>query len=142
MRDGGDPVIADTTDLSTFPGFPTTPTTPGGSQPLEMQKSVMTVPSLDPGGTEYISFFLRASTIGSRAVAVQLRYSVALDAETCVCSCLKVVEVEMIPVFEFSFSVLNQRLEETKQVSAGQGFMILPKVVCVSPHNLVITDSR
>jgi len=142
LRDGGDPVIADTTDLSTFPGFPTTPTTPGGSQPLEMQKSVMTVPSLDPGGTEYISFFLRASTIGSRAVAVQLRYSVALDAETCVCSCLKVVEVEMIPVFEFSFSVLNQRLEETKQVSAGQGFMILPKVVCVSPHNLVITDSR
>ena len=142
MRDGGDPLIADTTSLSTFPGYPTTPTTPGGSQPIELQRFVQTVPGLEPGVPQHASFFLRASTLGSRVVAVQLRYSVVVDGESCVCSSFSLVEVELSPVFQFSSCVLNGQLEEAKAVGAGQGFMIMPKLVCLSPHTLLVTESR
>ena len=83
-------MIADTTDLSTFPGFPTTPTTPGGSQPLEIIKSTLSLPSLEPGQEENVSFYLRSSTMGGRAVSCQLRYMLEVAGELCVCSSYQV----------------------------------------------------
>ena len=77
-----------------------------------------------------------------RAISCELRYTIELDGEPCVCSCCKVFQLEVSPPFSFNFSLLNQLLEETKQVVADESFLIVPEVSCISPHTLVVTGSR
>jgi len=142
LRDGGDPLISDTTCLNTLPGYPTTPTTPGGSQSLEMAKSSASVCDIDSGSSQLLRFYLRASTLGTRAVVCQLRYSIQLRGESCVCSSQQVFEVRVVPPFSFSYHLFNQMLEETKQVSTDQHFLIVPKVTCISTHGLTLINTR
>jgi len=142
LRDGGDPLISDTTCLSTFPGYPVTPTTPGGSQPLEMAKSSVVVPELDPDTNQLVRFYLRASTLGTRAIVCQLRYSVQLRGESCICSSQQVVEIPVVPPFSFTYILVNRVMEETNQVTADQHFLIVPKLTCLSPHRLMAKNSR
>jgi len=142
LRDGVDPLISDTTELNTFPGFPATPTTPGGSQPLEIVRSRLSIDSLEAGATSGLDFYLRASTLGLRAVSCELRYQEELEGKSCTCSSFRVFELEVIPPFSFNFSLFNQELEESKQVAADENFTIVPEISCVSSHSIIIKHSR
>ena len=143
LRDGGDPLIADTTCLSTFPGFPTTPSTPGGSQPLQLIKSSVTLHSLAPGeSSKQQTFYLNASTIGNRVLSCQLRYTGHVNNVATMSSCATLFNIDVIQPFTFSFLLHNKMLTESKVVHVDENFCITPKIECASPHELVVTESR
>ena len=142
LRDGGDPLIADTTCLSTFPGFPTTPSTPGGSQPLQLIKSSVTLDSLAPGESSKLTFYLNASTIGNRVLSCQLRYTGHVNNVATMSSCATLFNIDVIQPFTFSFLLHNKMLAESKVVHVDENFCITPKIECASPHELVVTESR
>ena len=136
-------MISDTTCLSTFAGYPTTPTTPGGSQSMELIKSCVTLASLAPGASHKLSFYLNASTLGSRVVSCQLRYTaVASNGVSTLSSCAAQFTVNLVQPFSFSYTLYNKMLDESKVVHVDEDFAIAPKITCASPHNLVIVDSR
>jgi len=145
LRDGGDPLISDTTCLNTSPQFPaTTPTTPGASSQQNIEhliKSSAAVQSLEAGGSAEIKFYMHASTLGSRAVSCQLRYNAELEEAT-FSSTAKVIVVDVVQPFNFTYTLYNKMLEETKTVYLDENFSIVPKVTCCSPHQLQILDSR
>jgi len=145
LRDGGDPLISDTTCLNTSPQFAaTTPTTPAASSQQNIEhliKSCAAVESLAAGATSQIKFYMHASTVGSRAVSCQLRYNAELEEAT-FSSSAKVIVVDVVQPFNFTYTLYNKMLEQTKTVYLDENFSIVPKVTCCSPHQLQILDSR
>ena len=74
LRDASDPLVADTTLLSLAPGLPLEPTSPSDSPPVGV---VAPCEDLAAGDQCSVTIYLRASTVGPRAVVLRLSYSVA-----------------------------------------------------------------
>lgn len=146
LRDGGDPLISDTTSLTIdySEPEPCTPLTPEGSKdfsatPIPIHQKLG---NLESGENTKTCFYVRASTTGIRAIIFEVKYSVVVGGVSCACSKTSLVELEVVEPFSMECKLLTLRLEEAQVANTDEPFLIVPHIRYSGQHTLTILDSK
>jgi len=135
LRDAADPLVADTTLLALNPQRPPSVTSPTEAAAGRVE---LVVGALAAGATTTATLYMKASTVGPRAVVLQL---------TCATGSLpsqltRHLELVVEDPFTLSCTFLTKQLEETVQANTDELFLLSASLSSSSPHPLRVLETR
>jgi len=135
LRDAADPLVTDTTLLTLEPEHPAaTPLSPTEGGPGKIEQ---VVGKMAAGEKAQVTFYLRASTVGPRALVVQLCHKVGgLPAML-----TRTLELPVVDAFSLASTFLTNQLEETSQANTDEMFCLSLSLSSSSPHPLEIVST-
>ena len=130
LRDRGDPLVTDTTQLALSPA-------PDTREGEEHEGVVARLPRLGPGETRSVSVYVAASTPGERGLVLQLSCLVAARR----CLDTQQLELSVEQPFQLATSYLTEALEETTNCNTDEEFFVNCAVRNQSEHRLRVLSA-
>ena len=142
LADASDPIIADTTKLTSDYALPepATPVTPSAEAfSFASPPVTKTVSQLVRGAGDAVKFYLKSSTTGERGVNVTVTY----DVGEYTCSLEETLMFDTIEPFDVSRECLTQHHQPLTSGNAftDEPFLLFPQLKSLSCHELTVVDS-